>query len=48
MLPEGLLEAKVAFTTNKTATIVMYHLRGFDQFLGSVARNFSYSISQIA
>lgn len=48
MLPEGLLEAKVAFTTSETATTVMYQRRAFDQFLGSVGRSISHSISQIA
>lgn len=32
--PEGLEDANVAFTTSKTLTTVMYHLRFGDQFLG--------------
>jgi hypothetical protein len=33
-VPDGEEDAKVAFTTRRTATTVMYHLRPADQFFG--------------
>ena len=40
-VPDGEEDAKVAFTTRRTATTVMYHLRWADQFLG-----FSMSVGE--